>query len=114
MEICQDHWHELKNAIRQRGMWKLVSSNPTVSPNRGTPSTGAETAFDPLAIAGRMIAHQAHMALGDSLENRSSCPLCEVEQNLGSGTSNEWIDVNADTLLQLCRERHLLGTEESI
>jgi hypothetical protein len=65
-------------------------------------------------MASQMIFNQALMAFGDYLvrEARSYCPLCEVEQNLGAGTSVEWIRVNAETLLQLCRARHLIGGEE--
>jgi hypothetical protein len=106
MQICQDHWHELKRAIRQRGMWKLVSSNIV----RHRPALPARR-FDPLSIASMMISHQARMAFGDYLETRSYCPLCEVEQNLGKGRSFEWIDVDADTILAVCRERKLISEE---
>ena len=115
MKICQDHWHELKNSIRQRGMWKFVPADVSPKSNRARQELETETAtstFDPLTMASMMISQQALMAFGAYLETRNYCPLCEVEQNLGKGISIEWIDVNADTLLQLCRDRHLIGSEE--
>lgn len=114
MQICQDHWHELKNAIRQRGMWKLVSSNtgqqrPTqiTKQMRATPPAG----FDPLSMVSVMILDQARMAFGDTLEIRTCCPLCKVELNLGTGRSLEWIDVDADAILEVCRQQKLIGGE---
>ena len=115
MKLCQDHWHELKNAIRQRGMWKFVPPDGPLKANRATHYLDARTAplrFDPLTMASMLISHQALTAFGDYLKTRNYCPLCEVEQNLGTGISMEWIDVNADTLLELCRERHLISSEE--
>jgi hypothetical protein len=106
MQICQDHWHELKRAIRQRGMGKLVSPDP--AHNRPAPSTPG---FDPLGMVSVMISHQARMALGEYLETRSFCPLCEVEQNMGKGRSFEWIDVDADTILAVCKQRKLIREE---
>lgn len=58
-----------------------------------------------------MISDQALTAFGDYLETRSYCPLCEVEQNLGRGRSFEWIDVDADAVLEVCRERQLVRTD---
>lgn len=111
MQICQDHWHELKNAIRRRGMWKLVSPDSNRQLPRHMFSTAAGSAFDPLHAASLLISDQARLAFGDYLETRSCCPLCEVEQNLGRGHSFEWIDVDADTILQVCKERHLVSSE---
>jgi hypothetical protein len=59
-----------------------------------------------------LISDQALMAFGDYLETRSYCPLCEVEQNLGSGRSFEWIDADADTILEVCKERNLIPSEQ--
>jgi hypothetical protein len=116
MQICQDHWHELKNAIRQRGMWKLVSPQTSRQlPEHVTmqmlTATRTGSALDPLNMATLMISDQALMAFGEYLETRSYCPLCEVEQNLGRGQSFEWIDVDADAVLEVCRERNLVSGE---
>ena len=115
MQFCQDHWHELKNAIRQRGMWKLVTPNagrqlPGHITKRMLASTHIGWRLDPLNTATLMIQGQALMALGDYLETCDYCPLCEVEQNLGQGQSAEWINVNADTILEVCKERHLISS----
>jgi hypothetical protein len=116
MQICQDHWHELKNAIRQRGMWKLVSPDqvqplPAHITKRVLSSPTTQWRLDPLTTATLMIYGQALMALGSYLETCDYCPLCEVEVNLGQGLSFEWIDVDADAVLELCRERNLIRSE---
>ena len=59
-----------------------------------------------------LISDQALRALGDYLESRMYCPLCEVEENLGRGQSFEWINVDADSILQVCRQRNLVDSEE--
>lgn len=114
MQICQGHWHELKNAIRKRGMWKLVS--PETGPNLPSYFTGPMiaaaskgTRLDPLQVASLLISDQALRAFGDYVESRGCCPLCEVEENLGRGQSLEWIDVDADSILEVCKERKLVG-----
>jgi hypothetical protein len=87
----------------------LFRQQPSAPSQLGKPSTGSE--FDPLNAAGVMISDQARMAFGDYLETHSYCPLCEVEQNLGRGRSLEWIDVDAETILEVCKERQLINDE---
>jgi hypothetical protein len=113
MQICHDHWQELKNAIRQRGMGKLVPPDtgrglPTYITKQTLAAASTGSRIDPLRLASLMISDQALRAFGDYLETRSYCPLCEVEQNLGQGRSLEWISVDADTILEVCRERKLI------
>lgn len=59
-----------------------------------------------------MISEQAFLALGSPLTSSKECPLCQVEQNFGSETVLEWIDDDADTILQLCRDLRLVTSEE--
>lgn len=116
MYLCQDHWHELKNAIRQRGLWGLVprSVDSHVATN-GTAQNSAGLSEppnpDPLSIAVSLISAQALSAFGEYLLTRQYCPLCEVEENLGRELSFEWISTDADTVLQLCKERNLISRE---
>lgn len=113
MQICQDHWHELRNAIRQRGLWELVASGtPPTLQVTGQEAEPPQEMLDPLRTTSLMISDQAVMAFGSYLLTRNDCPLCEVEYNLGKGTSLEWIDVDADIVLVLCKERHLIRNEE--
>ena len=109
MKFCEDHWHELKNAIRQRGMWGLVESNAYAAPTRQ--KSGQASEFDPMTTATLMISEQALMAFGTYLLSHHCCPLCEVEQNLGKGLSVEWINIDADAGLELCRQRHLSDSQ---
>ena len=32
MYMCQNHWHELKNARRQRGLWRRVTPAGYLAP----------------------------------------------------------------------------------
>jgi hypothetical protein len=64
-------------------------------------------------MAVSLISAQALSAFGDYLLTRQYCPLCEVEENLGRGHSFEWISTDADTVLQLCKERNLISREPS-
>ena len=109
MKFCHDHWQELKNAIRQRGMWRLVSSDTQGAPARH--EAGQASEFDPMMIVTLMISEQALMAFGMHLLRHHCCPLCEVEQNLGKDLSFEWIDHDANAVLELCRQRHLIDSE---
>lgn len=117
MKLCQDHWHELKNAIRQRGLWEFVT--PVESSAMQTTQQELETEYpqgqeplDPLRTISGLISEQAVMAFGAYLLTRNDCPLCEVEYNLGQGTSFEWIEVDADIVLAICRERHPVSRKE--
>lgn len=112
MKICQDHWHELRNAIRQRGLWGLVAPSGYLTREitaKEFETKPAEATLDPLWAASLMVSQQALMACGSHLLGRNDCPLCEVEKNLGRHLSLEWIDTDADTILQVCRERHMIG-----
>lgn len=112
MYMCQDHWQNLKNAIRQRGLWPLVTPSGFLAPE--TPEeilelNAAQFHFDPLMAASFLISEQAHAAFGSTSSSSVKCPLCEVDQNLGDGISSDWIETDSDLLLQVCRERHLVA-----
>jgi|RhiMetdeSRZDD1v2_1073273.scaffolds.fasta_scaffold3600335_1 hypothetical protein len=114
MDICQDHWHELKNALRQRGLWGLVprGQDSHITANQRLQSAGGPSEpsnIEPLSLTVSLISAQALMAFGDYLLTRPYCPLCEVEENLGRGISCEWIITDADTVLQFCKERNLIS-----
>lgn len=111
MNICQDHWHDLKNAIRQRGMWRLVTPSgyrAAETPEEILELNAAQYAFDPLMAVSLMVSEQARFAFGSSLVTGIACPLCEVDRNLGAGMAYDWIDTDTDLILQVCRERRLV------
>lgn len=114
MQICQDHWHELKNAIRQRGLWGLVSPNGYVANQtmkQMLDGRSTKAPFDPLIATSLLIAEQAQMALGEWVLTYHHCPLCEVDQGLGEGLSVDWIETDADSILRLCLEKDYLRSE---
>jgi hypothetical protein len=69
----------------------------------------AQFAFDPLMAATLMVSEQARAAFGSSLSTGVACPLCEVDHNLGTGMAVDWIDTDTDLILQVCRDRQLVG-----
>ena len=114
MKICPNHWHEVKNSIRERGLWGLVTPGGYLAANKSPQELereAAESTLVPLIAASLMIAEQARMAFESYPVTGSDCPLCEVEQNLGDGSAIEWIDTDADLILQVCRERELVPSE---
>lgn len=115
MQICQNHWHELKNAIRQRGLWKLVTPDGYHAANASSQELEIKLQIspsDPLMAASLMILQQACLAFESYQVTDCACPLCEVDRNLGVGMAIEWVDTDADLLLQVCRERDLIAIEE--
>ena len=114
MYICQNHWHELKNAVRQRGLWSLVTPAgylASETPDEVLELNAAQFTFDPLMASTLMISEQARAAFGTSAATSLNCPLCEVDKNLGAGISLDWIDTDADQILKICRDRHLVAVE---
>lgn len=115
MQICLEHWHELKNAIRQRGLWRLVTPSGYLAaetPEEILELNATQFKFDPLMAASFMLTEQARAAFGSGLETGIHCPLCEVDQNLGAGESLYWIEADADTILHICQERHLVAAND--
>ena len=115
MSICQNHWHELKNAIRQRGLWRLVTPHGYKAAHASAQELEEklrQSPFDPLMAASLMIHEQARLAFGCPPATSSDCPLCVVDRNLGTEVSIEWVETEADLILQLCREQHLVAIEE--
>jgi hypothetical protein len=116
MELCSVHSYELRNAIRQRGLWELVTPDGFISSNGVNSPIDTElthSLFDPLVATSLMISEQALRAFGSYLLTRNYCPLCEVEENLGTGMAVEWIVVDTDAVLRYCRERNLLSNEKA-
>ncbi len=115
MQICQEHWHELKNAIRQRGLWRLVTPSGYLAAETSEEIlelNAVQFKFDPLMTASFMIGEQARAAFGSDLATGIPCPLCEVDKNLGAGESLHWIEADADIILQVCQERHLVAAND--
>lgn len=115
MQICHDHWHEINNAIRQRGLWKLVTPDGYAAASslqfelqKHRPGSTP----DPLVMESSLLYEQALLALGDRGTERNGCPLCEVDRDLGVGMAIEWIDADAETILQFFQAQKLVGRED--
>lgn len=119
MKICQDHWVQLKEAIKDRGLWELVSSNGQHLADRlnkelesGGPSPDT---FDPLASAMFMIMTNALKVggtylMGNDEHGNEYCPLCELEKNrhlVGEGAT-DWINFAADDTITYAITHNLI------
>lgn len=113
MKICPTHWKGLRQAIDQRGLTLLVSSDGAELAQRQadelTQRRSAKS-FDPLANANWAILNNALEAGGDYLlgtdgKGEPDCPLCELAANSPTDPQ-DWIDAAAQDQLD---QAHALG-----
>lgn len=100
MQFCKDHWIQLKDAIRRKGMGHLIARSGEELANRMKKEAAGELVIsDPLIIAHNQIS--AH-ALEKSpylmfLKEDGShwCPLCDVRDKVGYKGDHEGVlDLN--------------------
>lgn len=123
MKFCMDHWVELKEAIRTRGLDHLVAQDgeaameATVREIEGTDEEKKD--FDPLMRATWMIYGEALRICGLGLMmtgegEEEPCPLCEIRKGFAEhakreNVDHEWIEGVSDSLLKYARELGLVG-----
>jgi len=76
MSICQERWPDLKTAIRQRGMWQLVTPSEyrtAVIPDEILKLNATQYALDLLMAASLMAWEQAWFAFGSALVTGVDC-----------------------------------------
>lgn len=92
MKWCQNHWDELKNAIKQKGLYHLVAKNGEEVIDRVTAELrGEETLanYDPLMSAFWMINGRATEIGGIYLLMGEYCPLCELDKHAKNPDGSE-------------------------
>lgn len=121
MKFCMNHWEELKNAIKERGMWNLVAIDGHAAIYRTKQElegTATDSTYDPLMAANFMISGKALEMGGLYLLSGNYCPLCELELNKPTDSEEYeknwatiWIQECTDSILNYCKERKLLEYE---
>jgi hypothetical protein len=120
VNLCQKHWDELKQAIKDRGLFHLVPSTMEEAAQNAVASLeGQEGRFDPLMGASNTIFKNAFHAIGLPLlepgdSGKPPCPICFLLQECpckkGADCDiNNWIKYAADGALDYAREQKLVG-----
>lgn len=113
MKFCNPHWEELREAIKSKGMWDLVSRNGEEAVKRLSDEDKKPESFDPLMSAHNMILGNALKAGGLYLLQGDYCPLCELDKNndkMGEH-SKDWIEGATNGCLEHCRELGLVKVQ---
>lgn len=102
MQICQDHWSKLKDAIRERGLYSFVAKSGEAAAEEikaQLERTVDETKpYDPLMSANWGIVTHA-IEIEPSLTFSDCCPLCELDKVTNYVGSGNWINGCTDDIL---------------
>lgn len=121
MRICQKHWDALREAVRTRGMWPLVSQDGRAAAERmveEVQGTATEATYDPLMAAHNMIVTAVIDAGAMYVMTGDYCPVCEAVKHCPTGQpdgyrdkehiEDDWINGPADAVLAHVRETPVL------
>lgn len=114
MKFCDKHWEQLRQAIKDKGMWSLVSKSEGEAVQEIVNELhGRVHKYDPL-----MTAHTAIVAaalkdgglylLSTDEDGKAYCPLCEGDKQ-SEGLSTDWINGSTDDCLAYCKNHGLLN-----
>ena len=102
MKMCLDHWEKLRQAIKDRGLWHLVSNGgeevvKKLTDELKTGNSNIEN-FDPLMFAHNIIVSNALVFLGLELMMSDKCPICELAKHCDKckEESENWITYASD------------------
>lgn len=111
MKMCLPHWDALKDAIKERGMWPLVTESGEAATKRAVSemeNKATNETYDPLMSANFMIWNAALRTGGLYLMTGDYCPLCEADKHGAPGTASEWIRGCTDSVRGYCLEHGLM------
>lgn len=110
MKFCIPHWEQLKQAVKDRGMYHLVHSSGQAAMDalaRVADGISDEKDFDPLMAATMRIYGQFAREAGWEKLDADICPLCEIAETMPDMPDN-WIDGCCDEMLEFARESKLM------
>ncbi len=113
MKMCLDHWNEISEGIKSRGLWGLVSKGGKEAAERLDAQSrgGGPENLDPLRSAHNFFSIQALEQAGAYLLTGDYCPLCEYTKHAtkkGAVTAAEWIADTLDKILAHCQDQRLV------
>lgn len=122
MKICEKHWSELRAAIDERGLSKLVAPNGEVAARRAVAELSecvTKENFDPLLFAHNGIVRGAIAAAGlavmlNNEDGTERCPICFCIEHclcdLGEGCHfKHWIESAANVTAERAAELDLVA-----
>lgn len=112
VQICKDHWKNMRDKVSELGMDHLVSKTgeeameKMVDQIEGTDTTPEKT-FDPLLNANWAITAQWIKDVGIAGMSYDGCPLCEVEST-SPGRAQNWIDGSIGDQLEYAKHHGII------
>jgi len=120
MQICEDHWDKLRQAIHDRGLSHLVSRDGDEVANRMKAELeGRASVFtwDPLLDVNNRIMCRALEVGGLAMlhpkeDGKPRCPICHAMEHSGEpkGTEKHWIQGPASAALEYARQEGVYPT----
>jgi len=109
LRFCKAHWDELREKIRERGLYQFVAKDGAEAMQRMV-----EGGFDPLMSAHNRILENALSIGGLGLMVGDLCPLCELINQCQCGQGDgcpfkAFTTKAADEQLEWAKEKGLLG-----
>jgi predicted dienelactone hydrolase len=96
MKFCTPHWEQLKQAIKGKGLWDMVSADGKEAVQKLTAPQTRET-FDPLIAAHNMIINASlemvgpAALFGEETAEKHNCPLCVAAEAAARHLPEHWI-----------------------
>lgn len=116
MKFCQSHWTQMKDSIKDAGLYHLVGkSGADAIKTLKADLTGTATneTFDPLLALHNEILARFMEPLKDGgmyLFTGDYCPLCELDRlNPGRNLADNWVKYGTADLKRYCEEKGLAG-----
>ncbi len=116
MRCCQAHWDMMKHAVKDHGMWPLVSPDAeTVVDDATKQLKGIDTPFEPLMS---MYWHWMGCALkegglylmgSDGPHDGHYCPICEYEKHAEGFVAIEAVGSVAQQMREYCLQEGLIA-----
>jgi hypothetical protein len=106
--MCSAHWDALKDALRERDLFRFVANDGAGATERIkaqlTPGAPAAEGFEPLlnanfGIFGNALQGGGLYLMGTKEDGTPYCPLCELEAHT-EAKADEWIKEAADEQLR--------------
>lgn len=121
MQMCQPHWEQMKQAVKDRGMWHLVARDGKEAVDAAVRQLeGEENAsdWDPLMAMNwnffsAALEYGGLGVMGEDENGNQYCPLC-LAKNHGEVPEMDkmWVDGCADAMLGHAREAGLVAREQ--
>lgn len=125
MKMCKVHWDELREKIRERGLYGLVATSGEQAVAQlvdGLENGPKKTNFDPLMAAHNQLVSNAVNVAGLALmmmneDGTERCPVCYLVEKCPCGKGADcpfttWLTKAADGAREYAIQLGLVGTDE--